>query len=246
MPRYHGETDYGHPSYDTREDYLRGYGGSYRVARNNYWSRGREMSLAAYNGLIGLVLLYGFGLNVILVTCCAQYFANINHIALIIGYLVLCITGIVISRKSENPWVSFFGYNLVVVPVGIVLSVCLQGVSAVSVTHALATTAGVVTIMLIASTMAPQVFLSLGRILGLALLAVIIVEVLLAIFGVLTPTFLDVIVVIIFCGYIGYDWAKAQGDDHTPDAAVDACVRLYLDIVNLFTRILSLYSRRRD
>jgi FtsH-binding integral membrane protein len=152
----------------------------------------------------------------------------------------------VISRKSDNPWVSFLGYNLVVVPIGIVLSVCLQGQSVVSITYALATTAGVVAIMLIASTMFPNIFLSLGRILGLTLFAIIIVELLLAIFGVATPTFLDVIVAGLFCLYIGYDWAKAQSEDPTPDAAVDACVGLYLDIVNLFLRILSLYSRRRD
>ncbi len=226
------------------------YSGTNYESQHHYssksWSIGSEMSRAAYNDLIGVILLYGFGLNVLLVTTCAQYFANINPIALIIGYLVLSITGIVMSRKSDNPWVSFLGYNLVVVPIGIVLSVCLQGQSVVSITHALATTVGVVTIMLIASTMFPNIFLSLGRILGLTLFAIIIVELLLAIFGVATPTFLDVIVAGLFCLYIGYDWAKAQSEDPTPDAAVDACVGLYLDIVNLFLRILSLYSRRRD
>lgn len=227
---------YGHPSYDAREDYT--------TFGSSPWKSSGELSISAYNSLIGIILLYGFGINVILVTCCAKYFANINPWVLLIGYLVLCISGIVISRKSDNPVISFIGYNMVVVPIGIVLSICLQGQSSVSILYALATTAGVVAIMLIASTVYPKVFLSLGRILGLVLLAVIIVELVLALTGVATPTFWDILVGILFCGYIGFDWAKAQSEYRTADAAVDACVHLYLDIINLFLRILSLYSRR--
>ena len=209
-------------------------------------SYGGSLSHSGYNALIGLILLYGFGVNVILVNTCAELVASIQPLALIIGYLVLCFTGIAISRKSNNPIISFVGYNLVVVPIGLVLSVALQGISETLVFNALITTAGVVLLMLVASTVYPKVFLSLGRALGITLLIVIIVELILALTGTTTPTFLDVIVALLFCLYIGYDWAKAQDQDFTTDNAVDACVGLYLDIINLFLRILSLYSRHRD
>jgi FtsH-binding integral membrane protein len=50
----------------------------------------------------------------------------------------------------------------------------------------------------------------------------------------------------LFCGYIAYDWAKAQEESPTADNAVDACVGLYLDIINLFLRILSSSSSSKS
>ena len=43
---------------------------------------------------------------------------------------------------------------------------------------------------------------------------------------------------IIILGYIGYDWAKAQEKRKTLDNAVDSAVDLYLDVINLFVRLL--------
>ena len=42
---------------------------------------------------------------------------------------------------------------------------------------------------------------------------------------------------------IGYDWAEAQTKAYTLDNAVDSVVGLYLDIINLFLRILSSSSK---
>ena len=61
--------------------------------------------------------------------------------------------------------------------------------------------------------------------------------------GFATPSLWDFIVALIFCGYIGYDWAEAQTKERTLDNAVDSVVDLYLDIVNLFLRILSSSSK---
>jgi FtsH-binding integral membrane protein len=233
---------YSHPSYDARKD----------VNVNRDWRRptysssySGELSPSAYNALIGVILLYGFGLNVILVKNCVETFASMNPIALIILYFVISISGMIISKKSDNPLVSFIGYNMVVVPVGIVLSVALKGESDALIFNALAVTTGVVALMLVAGTLFPGVFLSMGRALGMTLIIVIIVELVLMLLNITRPTFLDVIVALLFCCYIGYDWAKAQQDDKTADNAVDACVGLYLDIINLFLRILSLSSRSR-
>ena len=239
MGRVSYNDGYENPNYETRKS----FGSSACVRRT---STGRKLSLAEFNGLIGLVLAIGFGINVLLVTCCSQYFVDINPTVLIIGYLIVSIAGIVISKKSEDPFISFLGYLMVVVPVGIVLSVCLAGQSSVSIVNALAVTAGVTLVMLIASQIKPDFFLSLGRALGIALLAVIVIEVIMMLAGWARPTFWDYLIALIFCGYIGYDWAKAQEGPHTADGAVDACVGLYLDIVNLFLRILSIMGRRDD
>jgi FtsH-binding integral membrane protein len=70
------------------------------------------------------------------------------------------------------------------------------------------------------------------------------VQLALMLFGMQTPSLLDGLFVLIFSGYIGYDWARANQLPKTLDNAIDASAALYLDIVNLFLRILRLLSRR--
>lgn len=47
---------------------------------------------------------------------------GINPIVFLIGYFVSCIAGIMMSSKSNNPAISFLGYNLVVILIGMLLS----------------------------------------------------------------------------------------------------------------------------
>ena len=56
---------------------------------------------------------------------------------------------------------------------------------------------------------------------------------------------IDWIVVVIFCGYIGLDWGRANQIPKTMDNAVDSAAALYMDIINLFLRILRILGRRR-
>jgi len=59
------------------------------------------------------------------------------------------------------------------------------------------------------------------------------------------PIAFDYIFVVIFSLYIGYDWQKAQAYPPTLDNAVDSAADIYVDIVNLFIRILSILGRER-
>ena len=56
---------------------------------------------------------------------------------------------------------------------------------------------------------------------------------------------IDWAVVFIFCGYIGYDWGRANRIPKTVDNAIDSAAALYMDIINLFLRILRILGRRR-
>ena len=201
------------------------------------------LPLRTYNLVIGAILLYGFAINAFMVKFCAHYFENINYLVLLIGYFVLCFLGIRISLRSDSPGISFLGYNMVVVPVGVILSLGLEAVESAQIIHAAALTAIVTLSMMAMAAVWPEFFLSLGRVLFFALLIVIIAEICTALMGIYMPRAWDIGVAIIFCGYIGFDWAKAQQTDHTLDNAVDACVGLYLDIINLFLRILSSSSK---
>ena len=70
-------------------------------------------------------------------------------------------------------------------------------------------------------------------------------ELVLMLFG-MHPNIFDWIYCLIFCGYVGYDWAVAQSYPPTVDHAIDSAADIYVDVVNLFLRILSLMGRRDD
>ena len=50
--------------------------------------------------------------------------------------------------------------------------------------------------------------------------------------------------IIIFSLYIGYDWHVAQSYSKTVDNAIDSAIDLYLDLINLFLRILDILDRK--
>ena len=62
--------------------------------------------------------------------------------------------------------------------------------------------------------------------------------------GIIEPTAIDFLVALIFCGYIGFDWSRAQRYPKTINNAIDASVDIYVDIVNLFVRVLSILGKR--
>lgn len=54
----------------------------------------------------------------------------------------------------------------------------------------------------------------------------------------------DWAVALIFCGYIGFNWVRANEMPRTLDNAIDCAAELYLDIINLFVRILQNMSNK--
>ena len=99
------------------------------LSTETVWNR-REtndeiVSDSTYNLTIGMVLLWGFTINFLMVE-------NINPapIQAFMGgspwifmglYFVSIIAGTSIYSKSDNPGMSFIGYNLIVLPLGLVL-----------------------------------------------------------------------------------------------------------------------------
>lgn len=198
-----------------------------------------------YNLIIGGVIVYGVLINAIIVKLMAPAFISMNPIALLIGYLVLCIAGCTIAYKSDDPLVSFGGYNLVVLPVGAVLSVCLQGYDTGVVYQAFLMTTIVIGVMLVAASAFPGTFAGMGRMLFIAVIGLIIAQLLCMLFGIY-PTVISWVATAIFSLYIGYDWVKAQMYIKTVDNAVDSALDIYLDIINLFLQLLRIFGNRSN
>jgi FtsH-binding integral membrane protein len=203
------------------------------------------ISGAAYNLVIGLTLCWGFAINWLMVTTIdPQSIASINPWVFFIGYFASCFFGIYLFKNSTNPVVSFVGYNFVVVPFGLIINMVVSRYDAALVAEAIRIT-GLVTVgMMCLGSMFPAFFKKISGALGIALLLVIVVELVeIFVFGV-HHGIIDWIVVLIFCGYIGYDWGRANQIPKTVDNAVDSAAALYMDIINLFLRILRILGRR--
>ncbi len=199
-----------------------------------------------YNLVIGLTLCWGFGVNWLMVTNIdPNAIAAINPWVFFIGYFASCFFGVYLFRTSSNPMVSFIGYNFVVVPFGLIINMVVARYDADLVAQAMRVTGAVTIGMMCFGSLFPAFFQRIAGALTIALLLVIVVELIeVFVFGI-HHGIIDWIVVLIFCGYIGYDWARANNIPKTLDNAVDSAAALYMDIINLFLRILRILGSRR-
>lgn len=205
------------------------------------------ISSRKYNAIMCLTLMWGFLVNAVMVEYLSIPVMNLvvkmGGLGFFLAYLGCAIVGILLSAKSSNPFISFLGYNLLVLPMGVVLCVLIPGMPVQIVTKALLLTGIVTATMTLLGLVKPELFLGLGRTLFIALLVGIVAELVATFAFHYTGAAFDWLFVILFSGYIGYDVARSQAYPKTVDNAVDCALDIYLDIIYIFIRLLSLLSR---
>ena len=202
----------------------------------------------AYNGTIAIVLLWGLMINFLLCRFVGTAILTVNPIVLLVGYLILAFAGTVIAAKSHNPLISFLGYNMVVVPFGLVITLMVEhygGINSVVVRDAFLYTMLVSVGMMACVMIAPGFFAKLGGAMLGVLIGLVVCEIVLLILGV-NQSWIDWIAAGVFSLYIGYDIYRSQQFPKTLDNAVDSALDIYMDIANLFIRILSILGKRND
>ncbi|ANI18891.1 TPA: Bax inhibitor-1 family protein [Pseudomonas aeruginosa] len=204
-----------------------------------------QISASVYNLILGAVLLWGFALNWWMVaTIPTETIKAINPLVFIIGYFASAIVGCIFIFSSKNPIISFFGYNMIVVPIGLVLVMFIPGHSQENIIAAVRVTTLLTVSMMVLGTLFPAFFKRIEAALFWALCITIVVELLqIFVFDVKLGV-MDWIVAAIFCGYVGVDWGRANQIERTVDNAVDSAASLYLDIINLFVRVLEIISKK--
>ena len=213
--------------------------------RTELESHGQRISANLYNLVIRLVLCWGFLVNWWMVKNIPyESIAAINPWVFFIGYFASCFFGMYLFKSSSVPLVSFIGYNFVVVPFGLIINLVVYQYDPSLVLEAIRVTGMVTLFMMILGSFFPRFFQRIAGALTVALIVVIIVEVVEIFIFKMHHGILDWIVAIIFCGYIGYDWGRANSIPKTVDNAVDSAASLYMDIINLFLRILRIMGRR--
>lgn len=207
---------------------------------------GALVSDATYNLVIGLVLCWGFLINWVIVKFVDySWLSNIDIRLFFIIYFASCFLGVYLFNHSTEPVISFIGYNLVVVPFGLVINLVVNNYDPALVIQAIQVTALVTIMMMIFGSLYPKFFQKIHSTLAIALLLVIIIELVQIFILHIYQDWIDWAVVLIFCGYIGFDWGRANRIPKTIDNAVDSAAQIYMDIINLFLRILRILGRKR-
>lgn len=211
---------------------------------------GQEVSQRTYNLVLGAVVLWGLIVNLIMCTMesVVEFYVSVNPIIFLIGYFVLCILGTIITNRSDSPIISFIGYNMVCLPIGVIVSACVYaygGLGGELVQQAFLITCIITGAMIVASVMFPQVFSKLGGALLIVLVCLIIAEIVLLILGI-DQIITSWIAAALFSLYIGVDIYRSQQFPPSIDNAVDCALDIYLDIINLFLRILRLLARLKS
>ena len=205
-------------------------------------SEGTGISTSVYNLIMGGMILYGIIINIVMCMTCTKLALSINPIVLFVGYLVLVIAGTFMVHRSRSTAIRFVGYNMIVVPMGLILSVVVQaygGVSSAVVMQAFLYTGIITGIMILLSIAFPKFFSKIGGMLLGCLIGMIIAYI------VVWLLHIDTIIIayfgaVLFSLYIGYDVWRSQQVPHTVGNAVASACEIYVDIVNLFLRLLEI------
>ncbi|WP_307739626.1 Bax inhibitor-1 family protein [uncultured Parolsenella sp.] len=213
-------------------------------------SGGRPLSLRAYSLTLTGLVLAGF----LVMGFCASLFGNVgflmnvvyNYMLYTIVSFVASIAGIVMmgrALKSKSVALSLAGYALFVASFGFTASLALLGYDMQTISTAFLATAGIVVVFACLGVAFPAVFQRAVGVLSVALLALILVQVVMLFMGV-DQTWVDFAVIVVFCGFIGYDFHQAMYMEPTLVNAVFAASNLFLDIINVFLRVLAIFGRR--
>lgn len=209
---------------------------------------GAIMTRRQYNMVLCGILLYGLVANLIICAYFGDAAMTVNPVAFLIGYLICALVGCAMSAFSANPFVSFVGYNLVVLPSGFIVSMAVQeygGLGSEIVTQAFLITLCITATMTLLAVAFPEFCSKLGGILFASLLGLIIAELILMILG-RQNIAVSWIGAVVFSLYIAYDVWRSQKFPPTLDNAVDSALDIYLDIANLFLELLEIFGKYKD
>ena len=217
---------------------------------SDVWGRSGvdTMTRNAFYFVLGCILAWGFVFTNIMVSITADWHPGLMEM-LGVG-LVIPIIGVFLSAWSNNPLLSFIGFNMVVggisAIIGPVLAMYEMQMPGV-VERAATMTAFVTAGMGVSGLLFPNFYRSIGGALFGALLVLVLVSFARLFIPVIQEVgIIDYIAAGLFALYIGFDMWRASEIPATLDNAVDVAVSLYLDIINLFLYLLRIYAEDKN
>lgn len=208
------------------------------------------ISRRAYNFALAAFMIIGFvvmGVSAMF-TSTPQFYLWLAQfgLAFIAVYFIASIGGLVLmsmGKSKESLGMSLVGYILFVLSFGVTASVGLMTYDLGTISNALLATAGIMVVFGTLGVMFPEFFQKIAGVLCACLLALIIVELVFFFMGI-SQTWIDMAVVLVFCGFIGYDSYRASYDTPTIPNAIFNASQLFVDIINVFLRLLQIFGNR--
>lgn len=205
------------------------------------------MTRNAFYFVVCCILTWGFTATYIVAQMTAAWKPGML-VFLLVG-LGLPFLGIFIS-SSGSALISFIGFNLVVIPFGAILGPVLAEyqLAQPGIVAEAAQLTGIVTgVMALSGLLFPNFYRSIGgALLGalLALLAILIASMFIP--ALMEFKLIHYAAAALFALFIGFDMWRASEIPATLDNAVDVCISLYLDIINLFLWIMRISGASKD
>lgn len=210
----------------------------------------RIISRRLYNLLLTGLILASFAImgvcSYMTSTADFQVWLAQNSFVYMIGTMIGSFGGLIamnIGRSRENLTLAFIGYALFTLTFGFTTSLALSYYSLESISLAFTATAGIMVVFGVAGMAFPAFFTKVAGVGFTALLALVVIEVIVSLMGI-QQNVTSMIVVVLFCGFIGYDVYRASVATPTVSNALWFAVELYLDIINVFLRLLQIFGNR--
>ena len=208
-------------------------------------SRAKEMSPRAYNLAMSALIFLGFcamgaGAYFTSTMSFARMMMSGAALPLVFGSFILTIVGMVMmsaAASKQSVGLSLVGYVIFASTFG------LANYDLPTINTAFIATAAITFVFGALGVTFPKFF---QRVYGIGfgiLLATILVEIVLMFMGV-SQSITDLIVIVVFAGFIGYDTYVATTVPPTLPNAVLMASNLFVDIINVFLRILNILGRR--
>lgn len=207
------------------------------------------MSVRTYIGVLTVYVCGGLALAAL--TASVTYTLQPTWLWIVL-FFTITIPGILISAKSDNWVISTIGYLMVILPSGAIIGPYVSIYTMDSVLQCVLITLGATLALGTCGVLYPKSVESWGGILLFALLILIfgdIARVFMIGYLDIQPVSLglwDWVGVGLFSIFIFYDMNRAVRLPRTMDNAVDSAVALYLDIINLFLKLLSATGDRKE
>lgn len=219
------------------------------TVRERAASDGRPLSPRAYTLALTALVFAGFAV----MGLCSSLFGNVGFLLAVIQHygtisilsFVASIAGIVlmsVAKGSQRVGLSLAGYAVFTLSFGFTASLAMLQFSLATISNAFLATAGITVVFGCLGIAFPRFFERIQGVLAAGLLGVILVQLVMMIMGVQT-TVVDFVVIVLFCGFIGRDFYVAAMDAPTLSNAAYHASNLFLDILNVFVRLLSIFGR---
>lgn len=212
--------------------------------------RSARLSRRAYNLIMGGLVTLGFaivGASGLIATSPGFLMAVYeNYLAVMLGSVVASFVGIGVlsaGMKREGFGMALAGYALVVCSMGFTTGLILPFYDLPTIANAFVGTMLIAALFTLLGSTFPAFFARIQSTILFAMLALLVVSTVTALMG-MDMGWLDYAVILVFCGFIGWDTYRAQQCEPTVKMAIFNAVQIWLDLVNVFIRILSILGDR--